>query len=326
MEIHPAKVLSECITIHCCLPNSYTLLCHPNRVSHICPLTERTQMARRNYRRKWSASTGCIVTPADDEPDQWTLDLNEYLAFANRLRVPPGPIALKSYALSQRAAGMDPTAIANRVDSFKHIAPGNLQSARDHHSLKRTASELRKSKTNSGGPKRKPLVVIKTLMQWCTYTGVVRDLRLQAMWYIMLVCGCRPEELHTLELKMGLSGLDIRFNGRKNEATSGAAFLHFPFKWSMAPPDHIKTFLEKCHELPRIGSRKNVSSCFNSWLRKFHFRHRMTQPTQYVTSTCPRVRMDNVLRDLLDDQLMTTAVYEHIIGHTVNVSDKSYRR
>ena len=277
--------------------------------------------------RKWTATSrapppGIMIVHGD----QWESDLDEYVKFCRIHHLDPGPKALTTYAQSQLMARMCPVAIANRVESFKHINHMNLESAKSAHRLKALVASLRKSKATAGGPKRKPLCKIDLLMEWCIDTGEHRDLVYQSYWYILIAVGCRPEELHTINWRVASDAFGVRYNGRKNEEASGANFLRYPFTWSAPPPRHIKDFLTSGDPLPKIGTRRNVAACFNSWLKKFHGRNHLKIPKAEVTSTCPRVRMDNVLRDQLDAQLLTTPVYERLIGHTVKVSDQSYRR
>jgi hypothetical protein len=163
-------------------------------------------------------------------------------------------------------------------------------------------------------------------MEWCRSTGVRRDLIFQSLWYVMICTGCRPEELHTANIRLTSNALEVRYNGRKSESASGANYLRYPFSWSAAPPSTVQAFLKSGERFPIIGTRRNVAACFNSWLVSFRPRQGMPPPNLKVTSTCPRVRMDNVLRDQLDDKLITIEVFERLMGHKVQVSDQSYRR
>lgn len=278
-------------------------------------------------RKKWSylSLPGLAVAAG---ADQWEKDLQEYLVWARQQGLPVGSSALQAYATSQRAAGMDLVAIANRIEAFRSVTDANVTSIIGQHQISRTVATLRRDKANAGGPHRKALVSISVLMGWCVPTPMSqRDLHYQVVWFVLLATGCRPEEHHTVKHKIeNPEGLSILFNGRKSSPASGAAYVFFSYQYSCRPPDHVLHYLRTHKDLPKIGSRKNCSSCINSWLSKFHSRYRILSPPDKVTSCCPRVRMDNVLRDLVDEQLLTIHVYENMIGHTVKVSDVSYRR
>lgn len=125
----------------------------------------------------------------------------------------------------------------------------NLQNTREHHAVKTTVASLRKRKANAGGPRRKELVAIRSLMSWCRRTGIRRDLVFQSSWFLLIATGCRPEELHTINIKYTPLKLSVKWNGRKNNATSSAAYFDFPYTWSACPPQHIAAFLSKCRRL-----------------------------------------------------------------------------
>jgi hypothetical protein len=63
--------------------------------------------------------------------------------------------------------------------------------------------------------------------------------------------------------------------------------------------------------------RKSIASHINSWLKR---------TGAEFTSTTPRVRMDNLLRDLVEDGEITITELEDRTGHTWQVSTNSYAR
>jgi len=73
-----------------------------------------------------------------------------------------------------------------------------------------------------------------------------------------------------------------------------------------------------------IGTPANCATCLNSWLKSFARRHSFD--AQGITSTYPRVRLDNVLRALHDEGEMTAVEFQALIGHTLETSQSSYRR
>jgi len=280
--------------------------------------------------RKWLATTAAAPETTGIKPDQFEKDVEGYVELASCHRLTLGPVALQAYARSQRSAGCDLGAIANRVESLVTVREGNVSAVIEAHRVKRLVSEMRKAKANAGGPKRKPLADIGTLMSWCIPTTNQRDLQFQSVWFLLIATGCRPHELHSADVRLtGRSadpGVEIRFNGRKQNSSTGANYLHFSSEHSAEIPAHIREHLRKAGRIPKIGTPQNIASCINSWLQKFHGRYQGPPQPAGITSTCPRVRMDNVLRSLVDESLMPVHVYEALMGHTVQTSDASYRR
>lgn len=277
----------------------------------------------------WRASSPAVARPSVVLPDQYEKDLVGYICFCQYLGIDPGSPALLAYGVSQKAAGLDPSAIANRIDMLTGVTKENVIFRLQSHRVKRFAAALRKEKANAGGPKRKLFLTLDYLMEWvCPSSKTKNDLEYQVVFFICIATGCRPEETHTMKIRIKTEGIEVQWNGRKNCPTSGAHFLLFPFSLSSPPPSHVKKYLEENINLPKIGTRSNVSSCINSWLTRFKKNNPsfFSFPPLHTTSTCPRVRMDNILRDLVDAGKLTIHVYEQMIGHTINVSDVSYRR
>jgi len=286
----------------------------------------------RGRPRKWDGSVihGLLPAsvPSQSQPDQWEKDLVQYIHFSSVANIEPGPACLHLYATSQACAGLDLVAIANRVDSLKSITKNNAVHALQSHRVNRLCTAFRKSKANNGGPKRKPLIPMNILLSWVVDTpNNQRDLFYQVIWFFCICTGCRPEETHTLEYNYSAKYINVKWNGRKHNPVSGANFVRFDFSLSAEPPLHIQRYLNSHTVLPKIGTRTNVSTCINSWLAKYHKRRNCVRPTLlHITSTVPRVRMDNTLRDKVDAGFLSIHVYESMMGHTIKVSDQYYRR
>ena len=277
----------------------------------------------RGARFKWTPTSSALCGPVAFAPDQAEKDILSYLLFATRQGVDPGAKLLLSYASSQEIAGMCPVAIANRVELLRRITWENAQGHIAQIRISRTCASLRKA--NAGGPKRKVLFSIEILMSFCSLCpDNTRDLHYQILWYVCCATGCRPEETTTMLYKWSGS-LSVQWNGRKNAITSGARFYLFDAALSAPAPPHIAGWFAQGKPLPVFGKRHQIASNMNSWLAKFHGRHGIAPPGEHITSTCPRVRMNNKLRDLVDSGRLTVPVYEAMIGHTVKVSDQSYR-
>jgi hypothetical protein len=278
----------------------------------------------RGRPRKW---LGALSTVVKLPPDAFENDILDYIRFARQHGFPIGPPALTQYCESQRAAGLDLAAIANRMEAMQSLTEANYENALIRHQLKRRITSLRKEKANRGGPKRKTLLSISHLMLWCNATAVdPRDLKYQIVWFVLVATGMRAEEHHTAKIKIVGRSIHVQFNGRKNSLESGAAFIKFDYNLSARIPQYVVEYFQMHQQAPKIGTRKNCASCINSWLMKFLPRANLPVPTFKITSGCTRVRMDNVLRDLVDEGRLSQAHYEHMIGHTLKVSNNYYRR
>ena len=271
--------------------------------------------------------------------DGWETDLLAYLQFGRAVGLPPGPALIDAYVASQKLAGLALSAIANRVEALRRIRPENVQATWEAHRTTTLVAELRKDHGNAGGPKRKTLLSALELESWLTPSMAStsaareRDLKYQVLWWALCSSGARPEETHTLKYQYSTpspSTLCVQWNGRKNEKVSSARF--WPFDHFATPPPHIAAWFAGGRPLPIIGTRKNVAQCVNSWIDTFHRRSKLPRPCSasgtpfHVTSTCPRLRMDNILRDELDAGRISLDTYEVMIGHTIKVSNTSYRR
>ena len=290
----------------------------------------------RGAPRKWSAVSA--VAPLQAETlDQFEKDVLGYILFALAQNMDLGPDLVVAYAASQELAGLCLIAIANRVEMIRRLTWNNVTSVLTQHRISRKLAHLRRSYTNAGGPKRKILASVMVLSSWLCRTPVLprfrkgasyelRDLSYQVLWFICCAVGCRPEETRTLKYRYSNGALSIQWNGRKNAPVSGACFYRFESSLFSVAPSQVAGWLVEGKPLPHFGKQAHLATNMNSWLRKYHERRGLVCPGLHVTSTCPRLRLDNVLRDLVDSGCLSVPVYEAMIGHTVRVSDLSYRR
>lgn len=284
----------------------------------------------RGRPRKWTpALTVSLGTPTvPQQQDRRISDIEDFLMF---LKTNPElkenkSNALMRYGQCQVQAGMDPVAVANRIDVLRRLDLDNPQSLIDSIRLREFTTSLRKEKARRGGPKRKPLLTIDRLGVLLTPTGPTpRDLAYQVVWSVILMTGCRPMETHSMKVSVSELGIKVTFNGRKNDVVSSARPYYFPFVYSLKPPVEIINFLKSEKALPKIGSEKNIATCINSWIVSFSKRYDMVIETD-LTSTTPRIRMDNLLRDLLAEGEITETVFEGMMGHSVETSERSYVR
>lgn len=213
--------------------------------------------------------------------------------------------------------GTDESVVANRTATLVHIDLKNPQALIDAIEMKLDLATLKRVKARKGGPKRKPWEELGNLTIVLVASTDARMVAFMTAWWILLVCGCRPCELHAMTLTLTRVSADITFHGRKNDQSSGCKPFKFLFIWSLPPAPWVRTYLEAHGSVPPIGNHQNVASCINTWVK---------EQGQSFTSTSPRIRMDNILRDLVDVGTMPVHVYEALIGHTIKVSDANYRR
>jgi len=263
-------------------------------------------------------------------PSQFEKDVLEYLAFCGSNALVAGPEALVLYGQAQVFAGLDRGAVANRLDQLRSITTLNASASIAHRRLQDFSRSLRREKARAGGPKRKPLVTAAQLMLWLQGDPTdERSCRYRTVWYILCLTGARPEELHHSEMRLDRDALRVKFNGRKNSLATGAAFLSFSFDLFEPPPPYVVATL-KSGGVPKIGTPRNTASCINSWLRSFRFPEMLAgtgkRLSEVISSTVPRVRIDNILREQYEEGLITETLYEQMIGHNLKTSNESYRR
>ena len=85
-------------------------------------------------------------------------------------------------------------------------------------------------------------------------------------------------------------------------------------EWTCAPPPHVEKRLAQ--GVPQFT--KSPASCLNSWLAKCF--------DNEVTSTSPRVSLDNILHRKANDGVISTSHFEWLLGHSSKTSTLHYMR
>lgn len=181
------------------------------------------------------------------------------------------------------------------------------------HSVKR---ELIRRK-NQIGTCHRPLVDLHTLMKvYAKPPRTKNDRQFQIFFYLLVVTGQRAANLIGASIQRASEGLHVTFaQGRKNDKQALRASILFRFEWSHPPPAHLNQYITSCFQTPSVGTVSSVSSNVNAWLKK---------QGHDLTSAVPRTRLDNILRVLLEHEVIKTEDFERIMDHTVNTSDKHY--
>lgn len=277
---------------------------------------------------KWLPTTKAkpVANGPPPQPSQWEKDACAYADFCKVNSLSMGATALLKYAESQESSGLCRNAIANRMEALRCLRDTSFAEQVEGQRLSDRIRELRKRTANEGGPKRKPLVSISNLERWLVPVLEERDIRYQSVWWWLICTGARPEEMHHIQCKVSESSVDVRWDGRKGNSSTSAQYLSYPYDWAIPLPHHLQEYFSVAPAPMKvtIGTRKNCCSCINSWLRSFAKRHSFD--CLGVTSTCPRVRMDNVIRTIYDEGGMTPIQFEALMGHTLETSQQSYRR
>ena len=239
-----------------------------------------------------------------------------------------GASLVEAYAGQQLNAGIDPGTIMTRLN---YLTSYRADSGSELEVLERVRKKglntgLQRMKACAGGYRKKPWLSIETLaLPLNPPASNSRDLEYQTFWWGLIVSGARPHELLESTLTLQANGLFIQFTHRKAEGVSGDK-LWYAFEWSMSPPDHVKKRLKEKPIWPTLGTIKNVASNTYSWVGKWQRRQHPETKFIQLGTTFPRVRLDNVLRLKVESGEMKQQTYERLMNHSIETSDKHYKR
>lgn len=246
--------------------------------------------------------------------DWWLFVLRNPLLRADRLAM------VRSYVQQQLLDGLDPSTVKTRLIYIRRLGIPLSAEERQRAYVKLAVdgilTRLDRMK-NKVGTKFKPLCPLHELRAVYTSPGSTeRDRHYQLAWYILVVTGQRAGNLVGASFRVLGDGLRVRFlEGRKTEKKALRCGIVFRFAWSERPPSFFDLKHGRDFVFPPIGTKRNVAAHINTWLR--------AQGWSF-TSTVPRVRLDNLLRELLNQKLLTTLEYERFMNHTTETSDKHY--
>ena len=155
-----------------------------------------------------------------------------------------------------------------------------------------------------------------------------RDQQYQSLWWALLTTGSRPVHLRQATLEAKEEGLAVRYGGgRKSEDNALARPLFYHFSWVAGPPtEQILRHLEGCRKIGTQNKKTklwNTAACVNSWLKKWMARHHPLSDV-CLSSTLPRVHLDNILRGRVHNGLMAASEFESLMDHTTKTSDEHY--
>ena len=83
------------------------------------------------------------------------------------------------------------------------------------------------------------------------------------------------------------------------------------------------SYAARLSTISSIGTPENVASCINAWVKSWMVQHH-PQVNLHLTSTLPRVHLDNVLRRKVDDGSLSEHNFTLLMDHSLATSDEHY--
>lgn len=295
--------------------------------------TSKSGSGKRGRDAYWDPLTASIPpnTVPDEEPAV-AKTIRNFVTFCTAHNLEIGPEAIIPYGRSQRHAGLDASVVANNLQVIRFTTAHNWEQAIAQAHVSHYIGSLRTEKARGGGPKRKPLLSLPQLMSPISELdlGDKKDGFYAAMWLILIITGIRPTELFTAQFTIESDGIGVRFNGRKNSTATSARFWKYLYEWSYKPSDmELRTIAKAIDSDGRVMSLKDngepfaIAQGINAWLKKIG---KSTIDGLEITSTSPRVFLDNVLSRLFESGAMPMQLFEDLMGHTIKVSRANYQR
>jgi len=225
-----------------------------------------------------------------------------------------------AYTGQQLEDGLDPSTIGSRLRVMRSLGfpVCKLEFAKAEACLTtRAVIDYLARRKNSIGTRCKELRGLSILRQ--VYEAVPRserDLWFMRAWFLLVVTGQRLGNLVGARLVLESCGVRVYYlNGRKTEKKGLRAGILYNYEWSERPPPHLKLHEGQTVHLTNIGDKSNAAARMNLWLKNGGWS---------LTSGQPRVRLDNVLRVLLEKNLLTENEYCRLIDHNLSTSDQHY--
>lgn len=230
-----------------------------------------------------------------------------------------------AYIDSHRKMGMSPGSIRTRVSVLKYVSANpkdegvTVDRIRCAAILAQVDREAANKKFN-----RKPNLPLSDLVRPLVPTGVTqRDRRFQALWWLCIVTGARPCHIAQAEIRYSSVGLRIRWGARKRQTNAMQRPLLYKFSWTCTVHADIIAELEGCKKIGTVkNTQSNIAACINSWVKKRL--HVFYPGERNMTSTFPRVHLDNILREKLRNGEITEYEFSVLMEHTLKTSDEHY--
>lgn len=231
---------------------------------------------------------------------------------------------LALYKVQLTKAGMRPSTIRTRMEIAESI-----HVLSDHPLESRTASAVVKQATVECAmdpPMKKESLPLKKLLSPMQPAATHRrDQLFQALWWVLLVTGGRPNNVRKSRMVLKADRVDVTWGGRKSSKSS--VCVSYLLRWGEEGGVQLSDFTPRSedvnHALQEIGTPANVASCVNSWLKQWTAKHHPGSKTN-LTSTLPRVRLDRILRRELAMKRITDVDFQTLMDHDVKTSNVSY--
>lgn len=219
------------------------------------------------------------------------------------------------FIAQQRNAGIDALSCANQLEMLTHVH--DIGASEQCDQRRQVEHALRKEKALTGGCKKKPWWSVPWLMSCLGNPENERDIHYHTFWWFLIVTGIRPaEHLGATIACLDATSIHVMLASRKEQVLQGDLARVFLFEWSCPPPAHVKKCLAN-KGVPQFT--KSAASCLNSWLSKVFNQ-------QEVTSTSPRVSLDNILHRKANEGIIAVDHYEWLMGHSSKTSTLHYMR
>lgn len=263
----------------------------PNMAGAMHALTIFAEFCRQNSEQAWISDTATSVRFFGKQMEKQGLD--------------PGTITTTlGHLASYRVSSSDPYACLPGLKLFAF------------------KKGLTRKKARAGNAGKKPLLSLEAFAILWSPTEVQevneRDLMYMTFWWLLVATGARPCNVLTGKCLCTKTSLKFWYCGLKNDQHASAAAREYLYSWSTEPPLRVKHFLAK-KGVPKLGTEKNIAANLNSWAQK-------RLPDVKISSTMPRVRLDNILSALVRENKMKESEFMWLMNHGMETSDRFYRR
>ena len=234
---------------------------------------------------------------------------------------------MRLYSAQQLRTGTMASSVQSRIESLGRISahPEHEEQTLDSFRaamLKATLAKLVAKERGAG----KPLVLLADLVRPLVPTATkVRHRRYQALWWSLLVTGSRPCHIKHAGISTHPTVMRVKWGSRKARSKALQRPLDYQLAWSCDVDPVIRSEVLNCKAIGTISKsgKSNVAACINSWLLKWMRKHH-PECRQKLTSTLPRVYLDNILRAQLENGFLSEHNYVMLMDHTVRTSDEHY--
>lgn len=240
----------------------------------------------------------------------------------------PRSLLTKWYIVQQLRKRVARSTIKGRLEVIKQMPSDPAQESRVIDRLRAVAVMNFFGKESQVHKSQKPnLASVSLLLPLFPPAQKARDKEYQALWWALLTTGARPVHIRLAQMTCQDGVLSTRWaGGRKSGDNAMARPLCYAYNWVAGPPSNmIKNHLEDSKKIGTQNKKSkkwNTAGCVNVWLKKWMEHHHPGAAP--MTSTFPRVHLDNVLRLRVHQGTMSVHEFESLMDHSLKTSDEHY--